>query len=573
MSLAFSGTETGGLAAYGTGAKHRSYPKIGTEMKNLTVRNRIIFGFSAVILTMIVLSAFASILLYEIKGKATSIATDTWPGLYLSSQINAVAQSSIESVYQFVLSSDDIERQQALNEIGVSQTKLDGLINDYSRTAYRDEDHRLLEAIKSSRAACEAAYKPVLVSSRSSRPEDQHANLSSRVEPSCKEFLSAVNAELEDNKKTGDASNDRVLSAVNSAQIALFAGLFVGLAFAVTSAYLLVQAINRPLAKLVKSTQVIRTGNLSERVNLDRFDEFGVLADGLNSMAQDLAKLISQVQESGIQISSSSTQIGATSQEHLSTANEIAATTSEIGATAKQISVTSKELVQTMKTVAQIAEKSAALAGSGQSGLGRMKVTVQQIVEASASIHNRLEALNEKAANIGAVVTTIVKVADQTNLLSLNAAIEAEKAGEAGRGFAVVATEIRRLADQTATATIDIENNVKEMQSAVAAGVMGMDKFSEEVRKGSEVVQQVHEELSQIISQVQTLTPNFESVTEGMQSQSLGAQQISEALAQLSEASKQTVDSLRQSNQAVEQLNEAARGLKVGISRFNLATS
>ena len=542
-------------------------------MKNLTVRRRIIFGFSAVILTMIVLSAFASGLLYEINGKATNITTDTWPGLYLTSQMNEAAQSSINSVYRFALSSDNAQRQQSLNAISESQTKLDGLISDYTRTSFREEDRRLLESIKTSRAACEAAYKPMLVTSRVNHPEEEQGILSSQVEPACKQFLIAVNAEFEDNKKNGDASNNTVLSAVESAQIALLAGLFVGLAFAVTSGYVLVRAINRPLAKLVTSTQVIRTGNLSERVNLDSHDEFGVLADGLNSMAQDLAKLIAQVQESGIQISSSSTQIGATSQEHLSTANEIAATTSEIGATAKEISVTSKELVQTMKTVAQIAERSAALAGSGQSGLGRMKVTVQQIVEASASIHNRLEALNEKAGNIGAVVTTIVKVADQTNLLSLNAAIEAEKAGEAGRGFAVVATEIRRLADQTATATIDIENNVKEMQSAVAAGVMGMDKFSQEVRKGSEVIQQVHEELSQIISQVQTLTPNFEAVTEGMQSQSLGAQQISEALAQLSEASKQTVDSLRQSNQAVEQLNDAARGLKVGISRFNLATS
>ena len=82
-------------------------------------------------------------------------------------------------------------------------------------------------------------------------------------------------------------------------------------------------------------------------------------------------------------------------------------------------------------------------------------------------------------------MTTITKVADQTNLLSLNAAIEAEKAGEHGRGFAVVATEIRRLADQTAIASYDIEQLVKEMQSAVSAGVMGMDKFSEEVRGAS----------------------------------------------------------------------------------------
>src|SRR5262249_3754186 len=186
------------------------------------------------------------------------------------------------------------------------------------------------------------------------------------------------------------------------------------------------------------------------------------------------------------------------------------------------------------------------------------------------AIHTRLGVLNEKTGNIGSVITTITKVADQTNLLSLNAAIEAEKAGDYGRGFAVVATEIRRLADQTAGATGDIEQMVKEMQSATAAGIMGMDKFSEEVRRGVEVVQPVSDELSQIIHHVQTLTPNFESVSEGMQSQSLGAQQISEALSQLGEASKQSVESLRQSNLAIEKLNDASRGLQDGVARFTL---
>jgi len=161
-------------------------------------------------------------------------------------------------------------------------------------------------------------------------------------------------------------------------------------------------------------------------------------------------------------------------------------------------------------------------------------------------------------------------VADQTNLLSLNAAIEAEKAGDYGRGFSVVATEIRRLADQTAIATNDIEQMVKEMQSAVAAGVMGMDKFSEEVRQSVQVVQQVSEELSQIIQHVQALAPNFVIVSEGMQSQSLGALQISDALAQLTEVAKQTVESQRQSNSAIENLHAAARGLQDGVARFAL---
>ena len=136
-------------------------------------------------------------------------------------------------------------------------------------------------------------------------------------------------------------------------------------------------------------------------------------------------------------------------------------------------------------------------------------------MEAAGSINAKLAVLNEKAGNINQVVTTITKVADQTNLLSLNAAIEAEKAGEYGRGFLVVATEIRRLADQTAVATYDIEQMVKEMQSAVSAGVMGMDKFSEEVRRGMQEVQQVGGQLSQIIQQVQALAPRFEAVNEG----------------------------------------------------------
>jgi methyl-accepting chemotaxis protein WspA len=168
------------------------------------------------------------------------------------------------------------------------------------------------------------------------------------------------------------------------------------------------------------------------------------------------------------------------------------------------------------------------------------------------------------------VVITITKVADQTNLLSLNAAIEAEKAGEYGRGFAVVATEIRRLADQTAVATYDIEQMVKEIQSAVAAGVMGMDKFSEEVRRGMQEVQQVGGQLTQVIQQVQALAPRVESVSEGMQAQATGAEQITQALAQLSEAAQQTVDSLRQSGLAIDELNEVAIGLRSGVSRFTL---
>ena len=195
---------------------------------------------------------------------------------------------------------------------------------------------------------------------------------------------------------------------------------------------------------------------------------------------------------------------------------------------------------------------------------------MRRVMDAAGSINAKLAVLNEKAGNINQVVTTITKVADQTNLLSLNAAIEAEKAGEYGRGFAVVAAEIRRLADQTAVATYDIEQMVKEIQSAISAGVMGMDKFSEEVRRGMAEVQQVGGQLSQIIQQVQEVVPRFETVNEGMQAQATGAEQISEALLQLTEAAHQTVESLRQSTSAIEDLNQVSGNLRSSVSRFKL---
>ena len=194
-----------------------------------------------------------------------------------------------------------------------------------------------------------------------------------------------------------------------------------------------------------------------------------------------------------------------------------------------------------------------------------------RVVKASETIGSKLEVLSEKASNINSVVTTITKVADQTNLLSLNAAIEAEKAGEYGVGFSVVATEIRRLADQSAVATLDIEQMVKEMQAAVSAGVMSVDKFSEEVRSSVEDMSKVSTQLVQIIEQVQKLTPRFEDVHEGMQFQSKGADQIKQTIVQLNDAAQQTLDSIRQSSITIERLNEAAQGLQGGVSRFKVS--
>jgi methyl-accepting chemotaxis protein WspA len=190
------------------------------------------------------------------------------------------------------------------------------------------------------------------------------------------------------------------------------------------------------------------------------------------------------------------------------------------------------------------------------------------MVSATDAINAKLAALSDKASNINGVLTTITKVADQTNILSLNAAIEAEKAGEAGRGFSVVATEIRRLADQTSVSTWDIEQMLKEMQSAVSASVMGMDKFSEEIRRSVTEVRAVTAQLSDVMEQVQKLAPQFDAVLQGMQSQAVGAEQITATMTQLNDATQQTVESLKATSEAVHQLQYAAGGLQASVATF-----
>ena len=312
-------------------------------------------------------------------------------------------------------------------------------------------------------------------------------------------------------------------------------------------------------------------GDLTGIVPVKGQDAIGKLASGVQRMVASLNTLVSQVQRSGIQVTSSATEIAATAKQQEATVAEQAATTNQIAATATEISATTKELVGTMDEVVEVAERTRSSASTGHDNLERMEVTMQHIVEAAGSIASKFEILNEKALNINSVVTTITKVADQTNLLSLNAAIEAEKAGEYGLGFAVVATEIRRLADQTAVATLDIEQMVKEMQSAVSSGVLSMEKFSDQVKRSVADVNQVSAQLARIIEEVQNITPRFESVQQGMHFQAQGASQIKQAMTQLSESAHQTVFSIRQANSAIDSLNDAAHMLQAAVSKFTVS--
>jgi methyl-accepting chemotaxis protein WspA len=539
-------------------------------MKNWTIGKRLTLGFAGVILITLCLSIYAFTRLGAIQTQASTLAKDSLPGAVLMSQIAALGEREVALVLQHIKANDAQEVQKLDEESRENHEKLSSLFKAFQATVFGAEESERFQRLNTTYSAYVTSLEEVLKLSRAQQDQEAYTLYDRQLQPKFSKFWESINDNLGYNKKAAESSVQKLNSAAAESKVVLIAGIILSLILAVLICYSVVRAIKQPLAKMTDLMSNIRTGNFTRRLALQSNDEFGVLADGFDRMSDDLTNLVGQVQRSALQVASSVTEIAATGKEHQATSAETASATSEIGATSKEIAATSKVLLKTINEVTEVAEQTASLAGTGQSGLARMEATMRQVMEAGGAVNAKLAVLNEKASNINQVVTTITKVADQTNLLSLNAAIEAEKAGEHGRGFVVVATEIRRLADQTAVASYDIE----QLDKGNAIGGFGRGNgYGQVLRRGAPRSARSRTSERTIGANHQTspaLTPQFETVNEGMQSQSTGAQQISEALAQLTESAQQTVQSLHQSSIVMDQLNSTANDLRMSVSRFKL---
>ena len=540
-------------------------------MKNWTLRQRILASFAVIIAIMLLMVVVSYSRLLKIEESEASVREDALPGVYYSSMIRGAWSDSYLRIQEML----GLKEGQGISAADAAdfksyEARLQEQIGNYRGTVTTDEDKVEFAAFEKYNENYHNSLAAVLDLHQRNEEAQAIKLFNEQLTPIWTAGRMKLNDILRENKAVADKDIVAIDDAVLTAKIIMGISLLVAVLAAGLCGLLLMRAIMAPMNRIVEILEIMRTGDLSRRLDLARKDEFGAVETGFNDMMAELTSLVSQAQRSSVQVTTSVTEIAATSKQQQATATETAATTTEIGATSREIAATSRDLVRTMTEVSTAADQASVLAGSGQQGLARMEETMHSVMGAADLVNAKLAILNEKAGNINQVVVTIVKVADQTNLLSLNAAIEAEKAGEYGRGFAVVATEVRRLADQTAVATYDIEQMVREIQSAVSAGVMGMDKFSEEVRRGMSEVQQVGEQLSQIIHQVQALAPRVLMVNEGMQAQATGAEQINHALVQLGDASSQTVESLRQASFAIDELSQVAVGLRSGVSRFKV---
>jgi methyl-accepting chemotaxis protein len=364
--------------------------------------------------------------------------------------------------------------------------------------------------------------------------------------------------------------------------------LCVGLAVAVM--VIVTRNITRPLGCVVSLTSQIAAGRVKEamaRLKSAEFREF-LVSDGAGgvvamkdeifrlilsvaTMTESLNALLAKVTQACGQVAASATQAAAAVRQVDAAVAEQAASTHEVNATSKEIFATAQDLARTMAGVTRMAAKAAETAGGGVNRLDGIHHAIDELTDSSNAMTRTFESINEKTGNIDKVISTITKVANRTNLLSLNAAIEAEKAGEKAGGFSVVALEMRRLADQTAVAALDIEKQIREMQRTVQEGVSSVASYVHQTQASSTAATDLSSGLGSIIESTTKLGPQFEAVNSGMQMQSQGAGQIAEAMQQLRDAAAQTKETLTEFRTVCEDLNGAVRDLKAEVGRFSTA--
>ena len=321
---------------------------------------------------------------------------------------------------------------------------------------------------------------------------------------------------------------------------------------------------------LLRATKRLANGEFSARVNVldTSLDELKDVGFSFNEMASSFEEMILEIERMGTSLNETALEIQERERSQESIIVNQEKTTKEIAETADEIATSAHRFAKTVQGVSGLSKETSKIALSGKDKLAFMQEKMQKMIQSSHEMVQKLHVLGEKASHITTVVTSIAKLSDLTNLLSLNAAIEAEKAGESGKSFSHIAREIRNLADQSAHATVDIEKIVTEMMSAFSKTQLAVRDFTVGVETGGKEVREVSVQLTKIIEQVSALTAAFESVDLGMQEQLKGAEKINRSLRVLSQMAKSTSDSNHHIQNSVIQLNATSHKLQRVLNKI-----
>lgn len=346
--------------------------------------------------------------------------------------------------------------------------------------------------------------------------------------------------------------------------------LVAGVLMGVSNFFLLNAVLLRKLRRLADVADAIGNKDVSHKCTLVSHDLVGTIVDSINRMADNLRRTITEIAESSKQLSESSARMSAVTVEtgrcmrtQQSEIEQVAAAMNEMTATVQEAARNAEQAAGATEEAERDARNGALIATEAMGGIDALVAKIEEVARG-------LEELRADSDNIGVVLDVIRGIAEQTNLLALNAAIEAARAGEQGRGFAVVADEVRTLASRTQHSTEEIHKMIERLQSKTGVAVKAMEQTRARAQEGIEQVEKAAETLAEISGAVQSINNMNAQIASAVEQQGAVAEEINGNIVSISQSSEQTAAGAQQTASASEQLNELSRRLEGLLAGFRL---
>lgn len=333
---------------------------------------------------------------------------------------------------------------------------------------------------------------------------------------------------------------------------------------------LISKSINTPLQDVIGVMLKVAAGDLTVRTRISSHDELGVLGGEVNHMADRLATTMKTVAENSVRVSTAATLLHGTAEQIATGAEEVASQTGTVATASEEMAATSSDIARNCLDAAETSNRASETARNGadivQEALRGMEQIAGKVREAARSVTS----LGTRSDQIGAIVGTIEDIADQTNLLALNAAIEAARAGEQGRGFAVVADEVRALAERTTRATREIGEMIKAIQGETKGAVRAMEDGVNEVERGTQASRKSGEALELILNQIQEVTMQVNQIATAAEEQTATTGEITTNIQQITEVVQSTARGAHDTATASADLSQQAEVLQQLVRQFKL---